>query len=175
MNRRGVTMVELLVALVLLTVVMVATATWTRIATTGTRDHLDPMTETAACDAVRRLIETDLLTGDFETDRAQNRRSQNRRSPPRVVVENDRLSITTRSPAGESPAGPVVRIYEWDRPTRALRQRTSDPQRRHPALIRPLLTEVTEWTCRLDEEDDTLLHVTLATTHATRSWRITLP
>ncbi|MCH8166198.1 MAG: prepilin-type N-terminal cleavage/methylation domain-containing protein [Planctomycetes bacterium] len=152
--RRGLTMVELLLALSLLSAILLATASWTQVAARTTADSIYPVRWRAAAQAVLQLIHDDLVTGDF-TDTQRGRRNQN----ARVAVVNGALRIRTRAIGHTGDVtGLAIHRYAFDAYSGQLRldQQTVTGTR----YTRPLLDQVQEWQCVIDEEQN-LLTVTI--------------
>lgn len=146
MRRRGLTMVELLLALALLAGLMVAVASWTQIAGLSGSELARPMRWRVAAEAVLQLIHDDLVTGDFADEEAA--------SSPRVRVADDALSIDSR----EASIGPVVCQYVLDTYSGRLLRRLPGSGHRSD---RVLIDEVTRFACEIDEEQ-TELHIEIA-------------
>lgn len=144
MRRRGLTMVEILVALGLLSALMLTVTSW--IQTTARASALaEPMRWRIAAQAVLQLIHDDLMTGDFEAGQ-QRRRSRQ----PRVMVESDSLRIDTRTGQAGEETGPTTHHYELDTFSDELAM-TSEPKRaRHTTRL--LLDDVDRFTYHIDEE-----------------------
>ncbi len=142
MRRCGLTMIEVLVALGLLSALMLTVTSW--IQTTVRASTLaEPMRWRVAAEAVLQLIHDDLMTGDFEAEQERNQQS-------RVMVENGSLRIRTRAVQGGDETGPTIHRYELDTLTSEL-GRTNEPKRgRHTTRL--LLDDVASFNCRLDEE-----------------------
>ena len=142
--RRGLTMIEVLVALGLLSALMLTVTSW--IQTTVRASTLaEPMRWRVAAEAVLQLIHDDLMTGDFLSEQQRRRNRQ-----PRVMVENGSLRIRTRAVQVGDETGPTIHRYELDTITDEL-GRTNEPKRgRH--MTRLLLDDVDSFNCRIDEE-----------------------
>ena len=147
--RRGLTMIEVLVALGLLSALVLTLTSW--IQTTARAGTLaEPMRWRVATEAVLQLIHDDLMTGDFLSEQPRRRRRQ-----PRVIVEDGSLRIRTRAVQGGDEIGPTVHRYELDALTREL-GRSNEPKRgRHTTRL--LLDDVRNWSCRIDEERTMLI------------------
>ncbi len=155
--RRGLTMLELLLALSLLSAILLATASWTQVAARASADATYPVRWQAAAEAVFQLIHDDLVTGDFP-DTQRGRSIQN----ARVAVVNGALRIRTRAVGHTGDVtGRAIHRYAFDALSRQLRldQRTATGGR----SSRPLLDRVQEWQCLVDEEQN-LLTVTITST-----------
>ncbi len=152
--RRGLTMLELLLALSLLSAIMLATASWTQVAARASADAIYPVRWRAAAEAVLQLIHDDLVTGDF-TDTQRGRRNQN----ARVEVVDGAIRIRTRAVGNTGDVtGLAIHRYAFDAFSGQLQldQRTVTGER----YTRPLLDHVQEWQCVIDEEQN-LLTVTI--------------
>ena len=151
--RRGLTMIEVLVALGLLSALVLTLTSW--IQTTARAGALaEPVRWRVAAEAVLQLIHDDLMTGDFLTEQ-QRRRSRH----PRVTAENGSLHIRTRAVQGGDETGTTIHRYELDTRTSEL-GRTNEPKRgRHTTRL--LLDDVGSFNCRIDEER-TMLTVSIS-------------
>ncbi len=138
--KRGLTMIELLLALSLLTMVMLAVASWTQVTAQASATAAGPARWQAAAGAVLQLVHDDLATGDFGTN-----------SPgTRVAVIDGVLQIRTRAGASSDLVGPVTHHYKFDPHAHEvqLEQRKASGQRRTHLL----LDGVDEWQCEIDDE-----------------------
>lgn len=142
MRQRGLTMIEVLVALGLLSALMLTVTSW--IQTTVRASTLaEPMRWRGAAEAVLQLIHNDLMTGDYLTE-------QKRTQQPPVMVEDDSLRIRTRAVQSGDETGPTIHRYELDALTSEL-GRSNEPKRgRHTTRL--LLDDVGSFNCRIDEE-----------------------
>ncbi len=148
--RRGLTMVELLLAVSLLTPITLAIAAWTQVAARASASAAEPMRWQAAASAVLQLIHDDLIIGDFAegpTDRSSQQ--------SHVEVVDGALHIRTRTVGSEVIIGPSLHRYILDAFSGQLRlgQQTLDGK----LSTRPLLDRVQEWQCIIDEEQDLLI------------------
>ncbi len=144
MRRRGLTMIEVLVALGLLSALMLTVTSW--IQTTVRASTLaEPMRWRVAAEAVLRLIHDDLMTGDFEAEQQRRRNRQ-----PRVMVENGSLRIVTRASSSGGGGGETVHHYALDAFTGEL-TRTHGPKLGRKTT-RLLLGKVDAWLCAQDEQ-----------------------
>ena len=151
--RRGLTMVELLVALSLLSAVMLAVASWTQVTARASADAAEPVRWRAAAENVLRLIHDDLVTGDFAGDSSAEGRG--RTPSPRVEVFVGELRLRTRAAgAGAGAIGPVTRRYAFDALSDELRLHQATAQ--GISTTRLLLDRVEEWQCSIDEEEKLL-------------------
>ena len=150
--RRGLTMIEVLVALGLLSALMLTVTSW--IQTTARASTLaEPMRWRVAAEAVLQLIHDELMTGDFLTEQQRHRNRH-----PRVMVENGSLRIHTREVQGGDETGPTIHRYELDARTHELG--TSNEPKRGRHKTRLLLDDVGRFDCRIDEEG-TILTVSI--------------
>ena len=143
--KRGLTLIELLVALSLLSLIVLASSAWIRITAGSAAQESTLVHQSTAAQAVLRLIHSDLITGDF--NRAEN-------ADPRVRIEGNRLQIDTRVPE----TGLITHSYRYDPSSGHLLREAHSPHTLQSP--RPLLEGVTNWTCTL-AEDDSLLTVAL--------------
>ena len=130
--RRGLTMVELLLAVSLLTPITLAIAAWTQVAARASASAAEPMRWRAAAEAALQLIHDDLVTGDFAegpTDPSSHE--------SHVEVDDGSLRIRTRAVGSEVIIGPSLHRYILDALSGELRlrQRTLDGK----LSTRPLL------------------------------------
>lgn len=137
MRFRGLTMIETLLAIALLTLIVSAAASWTAMAGRLATISAAPARQETLLDAVCALIQRDLLTGDFEVE-------GRRGAPPptpRVQVNDGVLEIRGRANA--------IHRYHLDRTTRVL-------QRTDSGTPRVLLHGVDEFIVTLDDDNRTL-------------------
>lgn len=135
MKRRGLTMIETLLAIALLTLVVSVAAAWSAIAGRLGTTITKPAQEEAAADAVFRLIQNDLVTGDFGVEKRTG--SEPHPPPPRVRVLDGALELRTR-------AG-VIHRYKFDRNESVLQRESPDES------SRTLLRDVREMRLSIDE------------------------
>ncbi len=149
MRRRGLTMIEVLVALGLLSAIMLTVISW--IQTTARASTLaEPMRWRVAAQAVLQLIHDDLMTGNFEVEQRRRRSRQ-----PRVMTEDDSLRIHTRAVQAGDETGPTIHRYELDAFSDEL-GRMNEPKHGRPTT-RLLLDDVGSFNCRIDEEHTMLI------------------
>lgn len=86
MSRRGLTLIEMLLALTLLAAIAGVTAAWTKTATQLASSAVEPARLRSAAQAVLEIIHDDLKTGDFVTHD----------SVERVTCKDGSLRIQTR-------------------------------------------------------------------------------
>jgi hypothetical protein len=131
----GMTLIEVLLAITLLTAILLAALSWTRTSGVLVARTSGSARWEAAAESVFQLIDTDLRTGDFLTEPGDLQPF------PQVRVEGDRLFVQTRSrrPGG----GGVIREYAV-LPREDLLQVTERPLRRSTQVptTRALLGEV---------------------------------
>ncbi|MCH8151425.1 MAG: hypothetical protein IH830_03515 [Planctomycetes bacterium] len=175
--RRGLTMIELLLAVSLLTPITLAIAAWTQVAARASASAAEPMRWRAAAEAALQLIHDDLVTGDFSGDFSSGfsgaqigGRSDQK---PRVEVVDGMLRIRTRATPGSwtapppapgtvtpgrvtpgSVTGPATHRYIFDAFSGELRlqQRSAHGEQ----CTRPLLDRVRQWQCEIDHEHNLL-------------------
>ncbi len=157
--KRALTMVEMLAAVALLSLIAAAMGSWTRIvadvqATVPRRVELE-----RTLDAALRVVRDDLVSGDLGQDVTTGR-------PPRVRVEDDgRLVIATRD------GGPVVRTYRFD----PVRRRLEVVETRGGGAVARVLVDGLEgWTCRFNTTTRRL-EIDWATPSASGTWRAGTP
>ena len=150
--KRGLTMVELLVAVGLLSALMLAIASWTQvIARAGTSAR--PARWELAAKSVLQLIHDD-LAGGGSPDKPPRRRNE----PPRVEIVDGRLQIRTRSVLPDALVGPVVHRYVLRPSSDELHlAQENGAGKRHTRL---LLDRVNKWHCAIDTERQ-ILSVTI--------------
>ena len=134
MTRRGLTMIELLLALGLLGIVTVVGASWISTAS-GTSAMVAPRIRwQSAAEATLQLIDDDLRVGDLERERGK----------PRVEVLDGRLLVHTRD------HGEILHEFDYRPVEGELRLKEATP--RGQVRNRLLLDEVKKWECTLDAE-----------------------
>ena len=151
--KRGLTMIELLMALGLLAVLMVAVASWTQIAARASARAAQPTRWLTAAEATLELIGIDLLIGDFEPNPRR----------PRVVVGDHRLQIRTRRSSSDDSHGSVTHRYVFNAADHELRVEKR-------AVDRILLDRVDGWRCTIDDQEQ-VLTVTSTARHGNRVTR----
>lgn len=142
---RGLSLVEMLVALSLLGALMLALVSWTRLGLGSTQTTVEHERWNASAEAVLQLVQDDLLSGDFPAPSEE----------PRVECEAGELHVRTRRL--RPPGGVVLREYALD-PVRGrltVRERAPTGSRSASADLEPtiLLEHVRDWSCTLDEEE----------------------
>ena len=142
--RRGLTIIELLLALSLLTVIMLAVASWTQTTASATAKAAEPGRWRAAGEAVLQLIHDDLAIGDFGTND----------QGPRVKIIDGDLQIRTRAAPASGFVGSITHRYEYHAPSHELALEQLRPDgRRHTRL---LVDRVDRWKCEIDDEQRVL-------------------
>lgn len=143
MRQQGMTLVEVLVSLGLLSAVMLAVVSWTQVSGRELALAIEPARWERAAAAVLQSIQDDLLIGDFQGNGEQS---------PRVRIDAGQLVIPTRR--GSYPGGPLVREYAIDRAAGTLiaTERTSVERRPDHTKARLLLGDVADWRCSLEGE-----------------------
>jgi prepilin-type N-terminal cleavage/methylation domain-containing protein len=137
-TKRGMTMVELLLALVLLAGLMVAAASWTQIAGTTGASVVHATRWRQAAETVLQLIHDDLATGDFAKGSTSS-------GSPRAQLVSGALIVRTRGVV----VGPVEHEYRLDSFTgrMVLVERHGDGRKE-----RLLLDQVLAFTCTIIEK-----------------------
>src|SRR5262245_45979586 len=92
MRTRGLTLIEILVAVGLMSLVMIAAASWIQTTTRASSEFATPARWEVAAQAVLALIHDDICTGDFES----HRQAKDGIRLERARVNDGRLSIMTR-------------------------------------------------------------------------------
>jgi len=172
---RGMTLVEVLLALTLLGALMLASVSWIQGAARLTTDVSDRARWEAAADRLLQSIQDDLLIGDFAIVAKDPRQGGNepRKPEPRAKVEGDKLRISTRRSL--FPAGPLAREYEFRSAQRAIFS-LDGTGRPRPASEEGVLVlgEVARFECALDEEKNQLTARVVSTSGVSRSRRVRL-
>ncbi len=163
MRQQGMTLVEVLVSLGLLSVLMLAVVSWTQVSGRELASAVEPARWERAAAAVLQSIQDDLLIGDFQGKDDET---------PRVRIDAGQLVIPTRR--GSYPGGPLLREYAMDRAagTLIVTERTSVNRRPDQTYARLLLGDVADWRCRLEDET---LRVEIVSTTGQRLVRRYLP
>gem|GEM_PF-1692277 len=149
MNRRGMTILELLLALALLGVLCSLLTSWLVTVSRLSAEQGPRIEWRMAAARVLDGIADDLASGDFEI---ADRRSK---TPPRVeVLEPSRLRIRTRSITTQSPEnpGPATHEFRFDRIAETVSVTISSTSRSTSPEVRHLLSSVADWRVELDEE-----------------------
>lgn len=164
--RRGLTMIELLVSLGILSAVMLATVAWIQ-STSQAVSFAQPMRFRAAAQAVLQLIHDDLRTGDFDSARS------GRTTQPKVDVDNGALQLRTRALSSRKIAGPVIHRYTLDRLTGELQLHEENGVGRQATRL--LLDQVRQWELAIAEDNSVLTVSITSHEHQTIRRRYRLP
>ncbi len=161
--RRGLTMLELLFSLALLTVVMLTAGSWIRLVSATGALAAGPARWEASARAALQLIEDDILVADFHVP--------GRDAP--VEVADGGLILQTRLACAGDPSGPLRHRYSLDPGLDALRleERTTSKA----VHTRRLLTDVRSWSCEHDEDRNVLSITLVSNDGVTVSKRYRLP
>lgn len=142
MRRFGMTIVELLAALALLSGLLVAAGSWTRLAGAISGECSSSLLWRRSAEAAFELLHNDLATGDFQIDESTGE--------PRVVLTDDSLTIQTR----RIGFGPVEHFYRFDsvshRLSRIERAETTSSERTLLGDITGIEWSITEDSTGLD-------------------------
>ncbi|MCC6910309.1 MAG: prepilin-type N-terminal cleavage/methylation domain-containing protein [Phycisphaerales bacterium] len=172
MKRRGMTILELLLALALLGVLCSLLTSWLVTVARLSAERGPRLEWRSAAMRVLDGIGDDLACGDFEAT------ARNAKLRPRVEAQEPaRLRIRTRSTSTQSPdnAGPGIHEYRFDRTAQSLAVAITSTARSTSPVNRQLLSGVADWQVQLDEEDR-VLSVTIVSRHGdTLSRRFTWP
>ncbi len=162
---RGLTMVELLVALALLSAIMLGVGSWVGATARASTSVAEPLRWTSAAEAALQRIHDDVMVGDFE-DSDQSDQSQ---EDERVAVDDDILRIRTRSSWISDVSGVVIHEYAFDRRTNELQLvQRNNVGTEHRYL---LVDQVSLWSAQLDEETGVLVVIIVSTDGVTRGRR----
>ena len=160
-RRSGMTLVEVLASLALLAMLATAVSGWCTWATRAEAEYGPRLHAEAAVRAVLRLIQQDLLGGDFTTRRGAQKPNQDER----VTIDSGELRTHTRD------RGPVIHRYRLDPASHALTREST----KHDGLTtsRLLMKPVELFECAIDTENRELT-VTIQTPgrSLTQSYRI---
>jgi len=160
--RRGLTMVETLVSLGILSALLLVVAAWTRVASQAGGAAAATGHWEFAATAVLDLIHLDLASGDTVPARTRRRDAEEL-----VTVEDDALRIRTRSTGTGDARGPAIHSYVLRSGLLQREQRAFDGSHQQ----RPLLEKVSAWICEIDEEQR-LLSIAITTHDGTLVRRI---
>jgi prepilin-type N-terminal cleavage/methylation domain-containing protein len=162
MRRRGLTMVEMLMALLLLSAIVMANASWTSIA--GRLGAHADWAAQAVIEQVFARIHDDLVTGDFGPPHPHSHSREKDRF--RVRVQDGTLEIDTR--AGHTS------IYRFDPLAHVLERVTRGGQALPP---RRLMGDIDSFACSIDDEKRPLVVTLEVRTPAAASYtrRFALP
>ena len=137
---RGLTLIELLAALGLLSIIMLAAASWLQITAAASSGAGASTRWRIGAASTLRLIQDDVYIGDLGTDEDRSRK---------VVIDGKSLIVKTR----EMQIGAVVVTYELDRFSHRLRRGIEGAEFHEP---RVLLNQLSDFDCELDVAAGTL-------------------
>jgi prepilin-type N-terminal cleavage/methylation domain-containing protein len=142
MIRHGMTLLEMLLALALLSAIVAATASWTQIAAglVSTDGPVQRQHWIGASNSLFDLIDQDLRSGDFEENKSANPKTK---PNPQVVADANHLTIRTRV-AGH---GAVIHEYRLNEISGVLELIEHFGTATQP---RTLLDQVRSWNCQVD-------------------------
>lgn len=164
---RGLTLIELLAALILLSMIMMGLHGWLLTIARGSETMTEGRRFHAAAHALLQRIGDDLLSGTMDSERPELNRP---------ALEGTDLLIPTRSLRAESMGMMVTRRYVIDHNARAILVRETAPGQN---LAQHMLGGVRDLACSLDESDNDRvarkLELTVTITsmngrHITRTW-----
>lgn len=139
MTRRAMTLIELLAAVSLLGLVILAMAGWTQTAARTAASVGPALHWEQAAEAVLDQIHQDLTTGDLWQSNSNRR----------IQIVDDQLTIRTRD------RGQSRHIYTFDQQTNRLSlKREADGTDKQPTSL--LIEEVSSWLIDLDEDTNEL-------------------
>lgn len=175
MKHRGLTLIELLATVALLSSIVVAATSWIQIASAAGADALQAARWRNAANAVLALIHDDLVSGDFNSTDPGHRKDrkepnqQEHEAHCRVI--DGALVIATRGAQGIESA----HRYRRDPMENRLERITAGASgRSEPEMRRPLLGDVESFNARTTE-DTSRLDVTITSSagvRVTRSYRL---
>jgi prepilin-type N-terminal cleavage/methylation domain-containing protein len=167
--RRGLTLIEVLVSLALLSAIIAASASWTTVAGHSVTTHIEPSRWQHAAENVLDLIHDDIAVGDFPLLPPEAARSQ--KVPPKVTIVDGNLVIRTRSTSPTQRE--AVHRYRLDELTHELQRSTAGPT--NATDTRVLLGDVDSFTVQINEQQ-TRLTVSITSSRVdTVSRSFTLP
>ena len=172
MNRRGMTILELMLALALLGVLCSLLTSWLVTVSRLSAEQGPRIEWRSAAARVLDGIADDLTCADFEM---ADRRSK---SLPRVeILEPSRLRIRTRSTPTQSPEqpGPAVHEFRFDRNGETVSVTINSTGRSMSPEVRHLVSGVADWRVELDEEQRTLSVTIVSHQGETLARRFTWP
>ncbi len=172
MNRRGMTILELLLALALLGVLCALLTSWLVTVSRLSAEHGPRMEWRSAAARVLDGIADDLTCADFEI---ADRRLK---ILPRVeVLEPSRLRIRTRSTTTQPPGnpGPATHEFRFDRIAETVSVTITSTSRSTSPEVRRLLSSVADWQVELDEEQRVLSVTIVSHQGDTSNRRFTWP
>jgi type II secretory pathway component PulJ len=164
--RRGLSMIETLLALALLAAIVAASASWTAMASRVAAQATEPAQREAVVETLFGLIHEDLVSGDFDPEA---RRAREQAIHERARTQDNELEIQGR--------GSTKHTYRLDRSAHRLER---VERSRNDVESRRLLEGVTQFTCVLDVQRQVLdvsIDLTLrageeSTTTLTRRYRL---
>ena len=135
--KRGLTLLELMLSISLLSLLMLAVVSWSTAAARSYSLLSERVVWRTTAGAALQVIADDLRAGDFGS----------RLRSPKVAVRGSTLTIQTRDSAGSEAPGPLVRAYGHE-------ARTGEVQVRErrigaPQQTRTLVGGVSEWKCAI--------------------------
>ena len=136
---RGLTLLEMLLSLAIFSSMMIVAVGWMQSAGTASVKARKQLIWRSAANAALQVIHDDLATGDFELMQHGNTQPK-----PLVIIENEALSVTTRS-IGE----PAVHVYSLEISTRQI-------SRSAGGEARLLVSDVDEFILDHDEDEAVL-------------------
>lgn len=148
-KRRGMSILELLIALALLGALCSLLTSWLVTVSRLSADRGPRLEWRSAALRILDSIEDDLACGDFEPG------ARNSASRPRVeVLEPSRLRIRTRSTSTQAPnsPGPAIHEYRFDQVARTLFLSVSSSSGPTSSEDRALAGAVADWMVNLDDE-----------------------
>ena len=164
--RRAMTMIELLLAVSLLTLITLAASSWTGIASHLASDTASGDRWRESARAVLLRIDEDLLVGDFQE--RQNGGDLRLAGPGRIRVAPNLIEIMTRDHGRQSSLEePAIHGYTLDPLKNRLHLEIKTKSER---FNRPLLDEVSEFTSDVDPKAKTLT-VALVSIHGEHTSR----
>lgn len=134
-NSRAMTLVELLVALGLLSVVALGASSWIATTAQAQRTVGERVRFETAAQAVLERIYEDAMSGDVQPDEERER----------VVIENESLVIQTRLVGGQT-----TRTYSYNERDETVTVQITSAQR---TRMRSLLGDVASFECAIESSD----------------------
>jgi prepilin-type N-terminal cleavage/methylation domain-containing protein len=143
MMRRGLTLLEVLLALALLASLVVGLSSWTTLAARFAAGTEHALQQESAAEALLRLVHDELMVGDFVGERDDER--------PRAAVDASDGALVVRSRAG---GGEVQRRFAFNETTSSITLHTEPPQQGEREQV--VLTDVADASWSIDQEARTL-------------------
>ena len=143
--RRGFTLIELMAAIGLLSLIMVAGSGWVVFIAQSQSSLSQSLDWESSARAVLQLIHDDITTGDWAL--SDQSRSDSKES--RITVQGSRLTLTTRTWGRASEKNE----YQFNQMTGELSGGSNEKNNREP----PLLTRVQSFDCELLQEGKMLI------------------